>query len=100
MHAETNLFEPPRLTLRRLRPGEPALAKLVDGMSEARDVLKGTLVGFWRKLRGESNYDGLPELVRLAYLALERHEAAPIALEEIDKVARLGDLFTTTEVKL
>src|SRR5207244_1230103 len=49
-HVEANLFEPPRLTLRRLRSGEPAVAKVVDGLAEARDILTGTIRGFWRKL--------------------------------------------------
>jgi predicted dehydrogenase len=30
--AEANLFEPPRLTFRRVRSGEPALMRLVDGV--------------------------------------------------------------------
>jgi predicted dehydrogenase len=100
MHAETNLLEPPRLTLRRRRAGEPALAKLIDGVSEARDVLKGTMAGFWRKLSGVSKYDGLAELVRRVYLALERQEPAPISLQEIDEAARLVDRLSQMELKL
>jgi hypothetical protein len=100
MHAEANLFEPPRLTIRRLRSGEPALAKLSDGVLEARDVLRGTMVGFWKKLGGVSNYDGLPELIGATYRALESGEAAPISPEELDKVARLVDSFTKAELKL
>jgi predicted dehydrogenase len=100
MHAEANLFEPSRLTLRRLRPGEPAIAKLVDGLSEARDVLTGAVVGFWRKLGGVSSYDGLPQMIGRTYRALERHEAAPISLDEIDEIARLVDRFSKTELTL
>lgn len=33
MHAEANLFEPPRLAIRRLRDGEPAVMSLIDGVA-------------------------------------------------------------------
>jgi predicted dehydrogenase len=100
MVAETNLLEPPRLILRRHRAGEPALMSLVDGMAEARDVLTGTIAGFWRKLAGRSSYDGLPELIARIYRSLERREAQPIALDEIDETARLVDSFTKPDLKL
>lgn len=100
MYAETNLFEPPRLTLRRFRAGEPALMSLVDGIAEARDVLTGTVAGFWRKLAGTSSYDGLPELIARIYSSLERREAQPIPLDEIDETARLVDSFTQADLKL
>jgi hypothetical protein len=99
-HVEANLFEPPRLTMRRLRPGEPAVAKLVDGIAESRDVLKGTIAGFWRKLGGVSSYDGLYELLARTYRALETHSPPPISLEQIDEIARLVDQFSATEVAL
>jgi hypothetical protein len=99
-HVEANLFEPPRLTLRRQRSGEPALAKLIDGLAEARDTLTGTIRGFGRKLAGTSRYDGLPELIARIYRALEKHEPPPISLQEIDEVACLVDRFTRTEVRL
>ena len=100
MYAETNLFEPPRLTVRRYRTGEPALMSLVDGIAEARDVLTGTVAGFWRKLAGRSSYDGLPELIARIYRSLERREAQPIPLDEIDETARLVDRFTKPDLKL
>src|ERR1019366_8219804 len=85
MYAETNLLEPPRLILRRFRVGEPALMSLVDGIAEARDVLTGTVAGFWRKLAGTSSYDGLPELIARIYRSLEKCEAQPIPLGGIDE---------------
>ena len=100
MYAEANLFEPPRLTIRRLRAGEPALMSLVDGLAEARDVLKGAVAGFWRKLAGTSSYDGLPEFIAQVYGSLERREAQPLSLDEIDETARLVDSFTKPEFKL
>jgi predicted dehydrogenase len=100
MYAEANLFEPPRLILRKLRAGEPSLASLVDGMAEARQVLSGSVAGFWRKLGGVSSYDGLPELVRCTYQALEMQKPQPIPLEEIDATSLLVDRLTDAEFKL
>jgi hypothetical protein len=99
-HAEANLFEPPRLTLRRLRAGEPAVTRLVDGITEARAVLKGSVAGFWRKIGGTSSYDGLPEMIRRTYRAIEAREPLPVTLEDVDKTARLVDRFTAEEWKL
>jgi predicted dehydrogenase len=100
MHVEANLFEPPRLTTRMLRSGEPALAKLFDGVVEARDVFASVVTGFWKKLAGLSQYDGLAEIIANTYRALERREAPPISLEEIEEIVRLVDRFSKTELKL
>jgi predicted dehydrogenase len=100
MRVEANLYEPPRLTLKRLRRGEPALATLVDGIAESRDVLRGSLAGFWRKLAGTSSYDGLLELIARTYRAIELGEPQPVSLDEIDDVARLVDQFTRSDLKL
>ena len=100
MHAEANLYEPPRLALRRFRKGELAVATLIDGIAESRDVLFGSVAGFWRKLAGTSSYDGLPELIAQAYSAIESGKAPPITLTEIDEVARIVDHFTDPEFKL
>ena len=100
MHAEANLFEPPRLALRRLRSGEPALAKLIDGVTESSQVLKGTVAAFWKKLGGASPYDGMSEMIGATYRALEKRDAVPISLEEIDEISRLVDRFSKTELKL
>jgi predicted dehydrogenase len=100
MYAETNLLEPPRLTLRRHRNGEPALASLVDGIAEARDTFRGTVAGFWRKLGGTSSYDGLPEMIRRTYYAVAAKQPQPIPLAEIDHVAQLVENFTRQASKL
>ena len=83
-----------------MRPGEPAITKLIDGVIEARDVLTGSVAGFWRKLGGISNYDGLRELIVRTYGALERQEVSPVPLEEIDETAKLVERFCKTELKL
>jgi predicted dehydrogenase len=98
--AEANLFEPPRLVLRRVRSGEPALMRLVDGINEAGSVLKGSVVGFWRKLAGTSSYDGVAELIKKMYVAVETGGAQPVALDEIDETVRLVDRFAAGEFKL
>jgi predicted dehydrogenase len=100
MVAEANLLEPPRLALRRLRAGEPALGSFLDGIAEARDILKGTFAAFSRKLGGMSSYDGLPEMIARIYRALERDEPQPVPLDEIDAVAHLVDRFTRPDLKL
>jgi predicted dehydrogenase len=100
MHVEANLYEPPRLTVRRLRNGEPAVMSLIDGIAESRDVLFGTVAGFWRKLAGTGSYDGLPELIARTYHAIGSHEPSPIHLAEIDTVARIVDRFTSASSKL
>lgn len=100
MIAEANLLEPPRLTLRRFRAGEPALSGLVDGIAEAKDVLKGTLAAFSRKLGGTSSYDGLLEMIAQVYRAVELNGPQPVPLDEIDVVVRLVDQFTRPELEL
>ena len=99
-YVETNLFEPPRLTLRRVRAGEPALVRLLDGIRESKDVLMGTIVGFWRKLAGTSSYDGLPEMIARTYGSLEKSERPPITLDQIDEISNLVDRLTADEVRL
>lgn len=74
--------------------------RLVDGINEAGAVLKGSVAGFWRKLGGASSYDGLAELIKKTYVAVEIGGPPPVALDEIDHVARLVDRFTSGELKL
>jgi predicted dehydrogenase len=91
MRVETNLYEPPRLIVKRARSGEPALGTLVDGIAESRQVLVGSVAGFLRKLAGTSSYDGLGEMISRTYRAIELREPQPISLDEIDDVVRLVD---------
>jgi predicted dehydrogenase len=91
--AEANLYEPPRLVIKRARLGEPAIGTLLDGISEARQVLFGTLAGFSRKLGGTGSYDGLKEMISKTYAAIASNEEQPISLEEIDEIIRLVGRF-------
>lgn len=100
MRAEANLFESPRISFRRFRPGEPALMSLADGIIEARDTLKGTVGAFWKKLGGVGSYDGLSQIIERTYHAVEMREQQPVPLEEIAEVARLVDRFTQSDLSL
>jgi predicted dehydrogenase len=100
MRVEANLFEPPRVTAKRVRPGEPVLATLVDGIVESRDVLWGTVAGFCRKLAGTSSYDGMREFIARAYRALEERQPQPVSLEEINEVALLVDRLTRSDFEI
>jgi hypothetical protein len=100
MHVEADLYTPPRLTVRRVRSSEPALANMIDGIAESRDVLRGAVGGVWRKLGGASSYDGLGELISRTYHALEANEKPPVSLEDIDETARIVDRFTRWELKI
>jgi predicted dehydrogenase len=91
MRVEANLYEPPRLIVKRSRSGEPAIGTLIDGIAESRQVLVGSVEGFLRKLAGTSSYDGLREMISRTYRTIELHEPQPISLDEMDEVARLVD---------
>jgi predicted dehydrogenase len=96
MRVEANLYEPPRLIVKRSHSGEPALGTLIDGIVESRQVLAGSVAGFLRKLAGSSSYDGLREMISKTYRAIELREPQPISLDEIDEVARLVDRLAAT----
>jgi predicted dehydrogenase len=98
MQAETNLFEPPRLTLKRLRDGYRPLMTVLDGIEEAIDVSVGALGGLALKLGGGPlTYDGLYELVARMYRSLETGGPTPVPMPQIDHVARLVADFTREE---
>jgi hypothetical protein len=101
MEAETNLWEPPRLTLKRVRDGYGPLMTLVDGLVEAWDVGFGTVGGLMLKLSGGPlTYDGLYELVARVYHAIEQGAPSPVPLKQIDDTARLVADFTKEELML
>jgi predicted dehydrogenase len=91
MRVEVNLYEPPRLIVKRARSGEPALGTLIDGIAESRQALVGSVAGFLRKLGGTSSYDGLGEMISRTYRSIELREPQPISLDEMDEVAQLVD---------
>jgi predicted dehydrogenase len=96
IRVEANLYEPPRLIVKRSRSGEPAIGTLIDGIAESRQVLVGSVAGFLRKLGGTSSYDGLKDMISRTYRSIERREPQPISLDEMDEVARLVDRLAAT----
>jgi predicted dehydrogenase len=96
MRVEANLYEPPRLIVKRSRSGEPAVGTLIDGIAESRQVLVGSVAGFLRKLGGTSSYDGLKEMISKTYRTIELHEPQPISLDEIDAIAQLVGRLAAT----
>jgi predicted dehydrogenase len=96
MRVEANLYEPPRLIVKRSRSGEPAIGTLIDGIAESRQVLVGSVAGFLRKLGGTSSYDGLREMITRTYRSIEFQEPQPISLDEIDEVAQLVHQLAAT----
>lgn len=100
VYAEANLLEPPRVILRRYRPGEAALTSVADGLAESRDVFFGTLKAFSRKLAGTSSYDGLEEFIRRMYVALSAKGELPVSMEEIGESVRLVEMLASEGLRI
>jgi predicted dehydrogenase len=89
MRARANLFEG-RLTIDRLRAVPRPLLPLANAWTEARDVRRAAWRSLKGKLRSEPGvYEGLWELLRSTYAALEAKGSPPITLDQIDTVNRL-----------
>jgi predicted dehydrogenase len=93
--AEANLFEGPRLTVRRPRGGGP-LATLKDGLSESKSVFKGAIGGLYRKFSGEARYDGLQEFLEAVYGGLDDRQRLPVSISQLESTNRLVDEFYTS----
>jgi predicted dehydrogenase len=89
MQATTNLFET-RLTFDRVLGGAKTLQPLRNGLREARDIRRASFGSLWRKLSGGPGpYDGLWELVRSTYAALEKGGELPVGLRQVEEVGEL-----------
>ena len=89
MRAEAHLFEP-RLTVERLHSGPRPLTPLLNGFDIARSAAGGAVAGLWRKLSpGPGSYEGLWELLRRTYAAIDTGGNAPVSIEQIREVNRL-----------
>ena len=73
---------------------------LFDGIAESRDGMRGSVNGFMRKLAGRSSYDGLEELLRRTYRAIELNQPQPIPLKEIDDTCLLTERLSRPELSL
>jgi predicted dehydrogenase len=92
--AEANLFEGPRLTVRRPRGGGP-LATFKDGLSESKAVLSSTVTSLYRKFSGAARYDGLQQFLESAYGGLEDRTMLPVSIEQLEATTRIVDEFCT-----
>ena len=86
---EANLFEPPRLAIRRQRGGPKPLATLRDGLAEGRQIASGSLRGLYRKFSGTARYDGLGPFLARCYAALDAPGTASPSIDSIDDSCRL-----------
>jgi predicted dehydrogenase len=91
MRVETNLFEPPRLVMKKARGGEPALMTLVDGVAESKAIFAGSFGGLYRKLAGRSSYDGMKEFIGEVYDAIANGTSPPVTLDELEELSTLID---------
>ena len=94
---ESNLFEPPRVSIRRLRGGAPPIATMKDGISEGLQIFKGSIAAFWRKLAGTGRYDGLGPYISSIYAFLDNRGASPLTLQQLDDCCRLVETLSKTE---
>ena len=100
MQAGVNLLEG-HLTIDRVRPGRPALASLRGGLEEAWCSGRDAIGGFWRRLSGRPlAYEGMWEVLRRTYEALEARAEPPISLAQVEAVSRLVGDFTREEYQL
>lgn len=87
--AEANLFDAPRMSVRRQRGEPPPLATVKDAIVEARNISGGSLTSLYRKFSGKARYDGLEPYLRQCYAALDDRGALPATLADIEATYRL-----------
>jgi predicted dehydrogenase len=86
LRAEARLFEA-RLTMDKTRPVPRPLLSVANGLEEAWDVGSAAVRGLWTKLSGAAgSYEGLEELVRRTYRALEESAPPPVTPDQILEV--------------
>jgi predicted dehydrogenase len=89
MRAEMNLFEN-TLRLDRVWPGPNPLTPLWNGLRGGWSEAAGGVRSLWSKLSGRPGAcEGVWQLIRRTYTALQQGEPPPIGLDQIDGVNRL-----------
>lgn len=100
MRAAANLFET-RLTVERVRGVPNPLLPLLNGLEEARQMRRGAYSSLWRKLGGGPGaYEGLWELLRRTYRAVEAGSEPPVSPSAVRAVNRLVRDLTQQEYRL
>jgi predicted dehydrogenase len=96
MQAEANLMEP-RWNFSRLGLMNPGLLPFVNQMQEARDVAKSALRSLWYRLAARPlSYQGIWELLRQTYDAIQAGREVPVTLNQMEAVSLLIEDITRT----
>jgi predicted dehydrogenase len=87
--AAANLFET-RLTFERVRGGPRPIQTVQNALEEGKLVRRQAVTGFLAKFgSGVGTYEGLWELVRRTYAALQERREPPVTLAQLLEVNRL-----------
>lgn len=98
MLAQCQLFEP-FVHFDRRRSGARPLTPLKNGLARARSSRSAALRGLWRKLAGAPGaYQGLWQLIRATYAALECGESPPVDHDMIRATNQLVHELLAAEV--
>lgn len=97
MSLDANLFDAPRMQIRRHRRLPPPLPALTNGFSESWAVAKGTIASTYRKLAGHSTYDGLAEFFELLYGDVKSGRPPSVSAKEIEESVRLVESLLPEE---
>lgn len=88
MFASANLFET-RLTFDGPRNVPKPLRPFFSGLEEGKKIRRAALATLLRKFKGPGAYEGLWELLRRTYLALNAGTEPPITIAQIMEVNRM-----------
>lgn len=94
---DTNLYDAPRMQIRRHRNLPPPLPALANGFSESWAVAKGTLAATYRKLAGRSTYDGLAEFFALLYGDMKSGGPLSLSAKDIEDSVKLVESLLPDE---
>jgi predicted dehydrogenase len=98
MQAEANLMEP-RWNFCRLRPMNAGLLPFVNQMQEARDIANSAWRSLWYRLAARPlSYQGIWELLRQTYDAIQAGREVPVPLQQVEAVSLLIKDLTREEL--
>ncbi len=94
---EANLFEPPRVSFRKLRGGAAPIATLRDGVAEGMAIAKTSVAGLYRKFSGAARYDGLEDYLRNCYQSLGDRSLAYATIDDFEATQFLVEAMCSRE---